>query len=73
MPGFLRVRATDGPKHIFYAPVTAVESWPDDYEVLDKEPVDSPGEVEYVTPTSPKAPAVVGKKSVGDTKNEGDG
>jgi len=74
MPGFLKVRATAGPKHVFYAPVESVEAWPDDYEVLDKSPVEEPGQVEYVDlvveKASTKAPAVV-DKSVGDEK-EGD-
>ena len=76
MPGFLKVRAADGPKHVFYAPVEAVAAWPDDYEVLDKAPVDEPGPVEYVEAApvaekpSTKAFASVGK-SVGDEK-EGD-
>jgi hypothetical protein len=76
MPGFLKVRATAGPKHVFYAPVESVEAWPDDYEVLDESPVAEPGQVEYVEAApvaekaSSKAFAVV-DKSVGDEK-EGD-
>lgn len=76
MPGFLKVRETHGPKHIYYAPVEAVEAWPDDYEVVDKTVYDVPGHVEYVTPepakpkTSFKAPASE-DNSVGDEK-EGD-
>lgn len=38
MSGFLRVRAVDGPKHEFDAPVGEVEAHPDLYEVLDLEP-----------------------------------
>lgn len=82
MPGFLKVRAVVGPKHIFYAPVESVTAWPEDYEVLDETPVEQPGEVEYETTfpaaewakankeASSKASAVV-DKSVGDEK-EGD-
>lgn len=76
MPGFLKVRAAVGPKHVFYAPVESVEAWPEDYEVLDKSPLAEPGQVEYVEAAlvvekaSPRAFAVV-DKSVGDEK-EGD-
>lgn len=76
MPGFLKVREAHGPKHIYYAPVEAVEAWPDDYEVLDKTPVDVPGDVEYVVPESVKPKpsfkaSAFEEQSVGD-ENEGD-
>lgn len=53
MSSFVRVRAVDGPKHEFYAASGEVEANPDLYEVLDPEPVATPGEVVYVT-TKPK-------------------
>lgn len=41
MGQFIRVRDKDT-KHEYDAPVSEVETNPDLYEVLDKEPVDSP-------------------------------
>lgn len=75
MTQFLKVRAASGPKHTFYAPVESVEAWPDDYEVLDKEPVDQPGPEEHVIDEAPHA-GKAGKKdtetSVGNPESEGD-
>jgi hypothetical protein len=76
MPGFLKVRSKDGPKHTFYAPVESVEAWPDDYEVLDPEPVAQPGPEEHVVDEPVQQPGKGGKKdtetSVGNPESEGD-
>jgi len=70
---FLKVRSSDGPKHVFYAPVGAVELWPDDYIVIDKNPVAQPGPFEYADiPKSNHEKAASIKSSVGKTI-EGEG
>ncbi|GAA4762628.1 hypothetical protein [Microbacterium gilvum] len=46
---FIRVRSTSGAKHEFDAPQGLVERFPDDYEVVDKKPVDEPRPIKYVT------------------------
>lgn len=50
MTEFIRVRAVDGPKHEFHAPVQEVETHPDLYEVLDDIRVTTPEEPKYVLP-----------------------
>lgn len=67
MTEFVRVRATSGPKHEFDAPLSSVDAWPDDYDVIDAEPVAEPRPVVYVAPAKKRAP----KPSVGET-SEGD-
>lgn len=74
---FIRVRAVDGPKHEFDAPVGEVDANPGLYEVLDKAVVDSPRDVVYIEPTKRAAPKRSHKKpqaspeiSVGDTTKE---
>lgn len=63
---FIRVRATSGPLHEFYAAADEVAVNPDLYHVLDREPVDIPGEVVYVETPAPQ----VKPKTVGDDKKE---
>ena len=71
MTAFIRVRASSGPLHEYHAPVSAVERWPDQYEVLDDTPVTSPSPVKYIQ-VSPKPTPAKGFKSVGKTV-KGDG
>jgi hypothetical protein len=72
MTMFLKVRATSGPKHTFYAPVESVEAWPDDYEVLDPEPVEQPGPEEHVVDEPVHSGKKDTKTSVGNPESEGD-
>lgn len=57
MTEFIRVRAKDGPKHEFDAPLQEVEANPELYLVVDSEPVTQPRDVTYITPEKkPSAP-----------------
>ncbi|MEO5920611.1 MAG: hypothetical protein ABIQ01_05650, partial [Pseudolysinimonas sp.] len=56
MTEFIRVRAADGPKHEFDAPLAEVDANPDLYVIVDKNPVTTPRDPLYVDP-APKKPA----------------
>lgn len=68
MPGFIRVRAVDGPKHEFDAPAGEVDANPDLYEVLDAAVVEQPREPTYILPEA--AATETPKPSVGDKEGE---
>lgn len=68
MTEFVRVRSASGPKHVFDAPLSAVEAWPDDYVVVDGVPVVLPRPVEYVDSAKKRTlKPSVGEPSEGDT------
>jgi len=71
MPNFIRVRDIGGPGHQYDAPVGEVELNSHLYEVIDKEPVEYPRPVLWVTVPKPAKP-VSPKTSVGE-KSEGEG
>lgn len=55
MTEFLRVR-DKSTGHEYDAPVPWVTAWPDAFEVLDKEPVQTPREPKYAKQTKPAEP-----------------
>lgn len=52
--GFIRVRASKGPRHEFDAPEAVVAASPSAYVVLDRDPVTEARPARYVTRTAPE-------------------
>lgn len=81
MTQFIKVRSKSGPKHAYYVSTEQAAAHPEKYDVLDKEPREQPGRIEYEKAPAPRAPkkpstrgakkpAPQGRTSVGDTNEK---
>ena len=67
---FLRVRDRLT-KHEYDVPVAAVKAWPDQYDVIDKDPVASPRPAKHHVKRSSAPKSSVGKTNTNNEKGDG--